>query len=313
VSASDLVIVDTGELRTAAAALRRAAAEAADLRLRVPSGVDGAPDWLGSRADPDLAQARRELDELSADLRTEADALEARADAVEGSERRWADLADGAMRCGCVLPSGELVAQPMAGGTAISAASGPGIDVAVGAVGLAAAGGGGLLGLAGDFTVYPAPLATMPGTLGMTVIGGGSPLGSGITITQPAPTPGGAGSLGYSTIGGQGIIPVLGQDYFISSQPQELSVTGWDLGPIGMFQDHLGADIAAIMAGGGSGTSVGATGLGSMTSLLQSMDRSATIASSMAAGSDVHVYERASGGLELGSQYMHPGETPYGP
>ncbi len=66
------VVIDTGELRTAAAALRRAADESVDLRQRVPREVWGAPDWLAASAVDELGAARREIDELVADLRAEA-------------------------------------------------------------------------------------------------------------------------------------------------------------------------------------------------------------------------------------------------
>ena len=177
---SDAIVIDTAELREAAAALRQAERGIMELGLRLPREVWPAPDWLASSAAEGLGLARRELNELGDELRLEAKRLEARAAEVDGAEQRWWEIGNGDVRCGCILPSGAVVAQP-GQYTATSSASGAGTDdpsafIGVGAISAAAGAG-----------------------LGVSVVGG-SPLtglDSGLIIGQ-------APSVGYgtSTVGG---------------------------------------------------------------------------------------------------------------
>jgi hypothetical protein len=186
----DVILVDTGELRTSAAALRRAADESLDVGLRLPREIAGGPDWLAGPVTEGLALARRDVDELAADLRGEAERLDTRATEVDSAEHRWWAIANDGLRCGCVLPSGEVVATPLFG-TAASAASGPGVvgggidAMTTGAVGLAAAGAGltwstmggsSVLGLAGSDGVQVTTPAASPGpTYVMTAPVAGTP------------------------------------------------------------------------------------------------------------------------------------------
>jgi hypothetical protein len=223
----DVITIDTGELRSAAAALRRAADDTIELGLRIPRDIWGAPEWLANPTLDEVTVVRRQVDELAADLRGEAEALDRRAADVDGAETRFWSIANGELRCGCVLPSGEIVATPLSG--AVAAAWGPGIDgslvvpVAVGAVGLAAsggvavstAGGGSTLGLAGDpdvQIVVPAPSAA-PVIMTTSTTGGGGVMGlpgdPDVQIVVPAPSAAPV-IMTTSTTGGGGVMGLPG-------------------------------------------------------------------------------------------------------
>ena len=305
-SVPDLVVIDTEELRRAAAAMRRAADQAADLRLRIPQGVDGAPDWLEGRNAPDLARSARDVDEIVADLLAQAGELEARAAAVEGAEQRWADVSASGTVCGCVLPSGEVVAQAPAGGTATSSASGPGVDLAVGA-GVLAAGAVGLAASGGGST-----FTDVGNGVGVTMVGGPNSLQE-FTVSQPAlvvpPL-----AQGSTVIGGDTLFPSYsvvradGQTF----DPIVTTSAGVGFGylsvPAADFGEQ-GADLMTnrIFSGGmiGAGTSGGLVGTASLGDLIRSQDLAAAHQSAMVLGSDYAVY---GGHVDLVSDHL--GETP---
>ncbi len=241
---SDVIVVNTAELRSGAAALRRAAADTGEVRQRLPGEVWGAPDWLASGAADELGVLRGSLDELHGELMSEANRLEARAAEVDGAERRWANVVNGELRCGCVLPSGEVVATPL-GGTAASAASGPGVTdgMVVGVAGLAAAG---------------VQIVAGPALAGPTIVYSGQPAPSvmdGVVITQPiAPT---NPAITYTTIGGQGI---LGGFQVVTAAPAATAPVTYigGLGNVSGIQITPPADVPGYRSGIDTGIIAGA-------------------------------------------------------
>jgi hypothetical protein len=196
---SDAILVDPNELREAAGSLRRAADESVDVRQRIPAEAWGSPEWQAAALGHELGLLRLELERLSSDLINQANVMQRRADEVEGAERRWWEIANGELRCGCVLPGGAIVAVPTIG-TAASSAWGPGVTqtspppIVIGTAASSASGGAVVIGGGGLPMPVPTGEAGTPG--GVVIGGGGLPevvVGAG-TSTGP----------GIATIGGGG-------------------------------------------------------------------------------------------------------------
>lgn len=275
---SDAVVIDTAELRAAAAALRAAERGIAELRLRVPGEAWAAPDWLAASAAEGLGLARRALDELGADLRAEAAHLDARADEVDGAERRWWEIANGELRCGCVLPSGTVVAQP-GQLTSASSASGPGIEgaaavIGVGAISAAAgsgitfstvggqslgpggSGGGGINYVTADGRpIDPASLAAMLGGQASLPQGGG-----GMTyVTAGSSGPGAVTLVGDSGIAPQYVVSgaAAGMDLMASFRPGAVPVDPRPIASLASGGGVTGGQIGTIISGTDTGTLIG--------------------------------------------------------
>jgi hypothetical protein len=200
---SDAILVDPNELREAAGSLRRAADESVDVRQRIPAEAWGSPEWQAAALGHELGLLRLELERLSSDLINQANVMQRRADEVEGAERRWWEIANGELRCGCVLPGGAIVAVPTIG-TAASSAWGPGVTqtspppIVIGTAASSASGGAVVIGGGG----LPMPVPTgEAGTPGGVVIGGGG-------LPMPVRT-GEAGTPGGVVIGGGGLPEVV--------------------------------------------------------------------------------------------------------
>ena len=250
---ANAILIDPNELRVAAGALRRAADESLEVRLRLPADAWGAPEWQAAALDQELGLLRLELDRLAADLINHANAMQRRADEVDGAEWRWWEIAYGQLHCGCVLPGGVIVAIPTMG-TAASSAWGPGVaqtsppPIMIGTAASSASGGGVVIGGGG----LPGPTGwDQPWPQGPVIIAANGGLPTGNTSGGSAPT----GNI--ATIGG-GIVPGMGPGGSFDGDGMTLPTSpgsnitvitppGWNGGPDPALDDAINRDFGPIM------------------------------------------------------------------
>lgn len=106
---SDLIVVETGQLRGAALAMQRASESFQEIALSLPAVIPGLPGGLGG-GETDVAGVIARLRSLAGELLDESSLLRARADQVDTAEQQVWQLPGGQTFCGCTLPTGEVVA-----------------------------------------------------------------------------------------------------------------------------------------------------------------------------------------------------------